>query len=146
MLISFSCQDSLQFKSVLIVQLFSILMTKVKQVDSFQDVLVRPLKTDFNLAVLHSSQKLNRFINNFLIIFLKERANTSAPPFRNLVFSSVFTVIKVKQLFLISSSDRFDNSKSLDALHKVVPQQFLSSQHQIICNKDLHSSVFKQLR
>ena len=48
----------------------------------------------FNLAILHSSGKIDRFIYTFIIL-LKRRAYTSALSFRN--FAETFTGIKAKQ-------------------------------------------------
>ena len=47
----------------------------------------------FNLAILQSSEKVDSFIDKF-IIFFKGRANTSALSFRN--FAEIFTGIKGK--------------------------------------------------
>ena len=81
------------------------------------------LKTGFNLAILHSSGKVDNFIDK-LIIFLKGRANASAPSLRNFAgiwfIPAALMVSRLSKNFLITSSDSFDNSKSLDTLHEAL--------------------------
>ena len=76
----------------------------------------------FNLAILHSSGKVDIFIDKF-IVFLKGRANT-VPSLRNLAriwsIPVALLVSALSKTFLITSSDMFDNSKSLDTLHEVL--------------------------
>ena len=54
------------------------------------------------------------------IIFLKGKANTSAPSLRN--FAGIWSIPRalmvswLNKIFLISSSDKLENSKSLDTL------------------------------
>ena len=78
-------------------------------------ILATFLSLGFNLAILHSSQKANSFIDK-LIIFLKGRANTYALSLRNFagLWSSSLTGIETQQNLLITASDTLDNSKSLD--------------------------------
>ena len=86
-------------------------------------VLAPFLNIGFNLAILHSSGKVDNFIDKF-IIFLKGRANTSALSLRN--FAGIWSipvaslVSRLSKSFLITSSDTFENSKSLNTLHEVL--------------------------
>ena len=50
----------------------------------------KALNIGFNLAILHSSGKVNNFIDKF-IIFFKGRANTSAPSLRNFANNFLIT-------------------------------------------------------
>ena len=52
------------------------------------------------------------------IVFLNRRANTSASSLRN--FPATFLVSGLSKIFLITFSDTFDNSKSLDTLHEAL--------------------------
>ena len=62
-----------------------------------RSVLARFLNVGSNLATLHTSGKVDSFIDKF-IIFLKERPNTSAPSLRNFaVIWSGFTGFEAKQ-------------------------------------------------
>ena len=77
----------------------------------------------FNLAILHSSGQIDNFIDKF-IIFLKGGANTSAPSLRNFAgirsIAAALLVSRLSKIFLITSSDPFENSTSLDTLHEVL--------------------------
>ena len=85
-------------------------------------VLAPFLNIGFNLAILHSSGKVDNFIDKF-ILFLKGKANTSAQSLRN--FAGIWSIPAallaswLSKIFL-TSSDTFENSKSLDTLHKVL--------------------------
>ena len=80
----------------------------------------------FNLTILHSSGKVDCFINKF-IIFFKGRANILAPSFRNVAgiwsISAALLVSRLSKIFLITSSDNFDSTKLLDLLHEVLVYQ-----------------------
>ena len=81
------------------------------------------LNIGFNLGILHSSEKVYNFIDKF-IIFLNGRTNTSAPSLRT--FDGIWSipaallVSRLSKIFLITFSDKFENSKSLDTLHEVL--------------------------
>ena len=81
------------------------------------------LNIGFNLATLHSSGKVDNFIDKF-IIFLKQRVNTSALSYRNVAgiesIPVALLVSRLGKIFLISSSDTFENSKSLGTLHEAL--------------------------
>ena len=81
-----------------------------------------------NLAILRSSGKLNNFIDKF-IIFLNGRANTSAPFLRNFAETSFIPAAlpesRRSKIFLITSSNTFENSKSLGTLHEVLVSKFV---------------------
>ena len=71
--------------------------------------------------------RLGRLIN--FLLFLKGRANTSAPSLRNFAgiwsIPAILLASRLSKIFLKASSDRFENSKALDTLHEVLAQQFL---------------------
>ena len=75
----------------------------------------------FNLAILHSSAKDDRFIDEF-IIFLKRISNNLAQSFGNIAgtwsIPVTLLVLRLSKIFLIISSGTSDNSRSLDMLHK----------------------------
>ena len=81
------------------------------------------LNIGFNLVILHSSAKIDNFIDKFNI-FSKGRTNTSAPSLRNFVgigsIPAALLVSRLSKIFLTSSSDTFGKSKSLDTLHEVL--------------------------
>ena len=72
----------------------------------------------FNLAILHSSGKVDSFIDRFIIL-VKGRTKTSAPSLRNLSsIPATLLVSRLSKIFSITSSDTFDNSESLDTFQK----------------------------
>ena len=77
----------------------------------------------FSLVILHSSEKFDSSLDK-LIIFLEESANTFALSFRSCAgiwyIPAALLVLRLSKMFLITSSDKFDNSKSLDTLHEVL--------------------------
>ena len=83
-------------------------------------VLVPFLNIGFDLAILHSSGKVDNFIH---IVFLKGTANTSALSLRSSAgiwsIPAALLVSRLSKIFL-TSSDTFENSKSLDTLHEVL--------------------------
>ena len=85
-------------------------------------VLAPFLNIGFNLAILHFSGKVDNFIDKF--IFLKGRASTSAPSLRNFAgiwsIPSALLVSRLCKIFLTSSLDTFEISKSLDMLPEVL--------------------------
>ena len=78
-------------------------------------VLATFLNIDFNLAILHSSGNVDNFIEKF-VVFLKGRVNSSDLSIRS--FAGIWSipvallVSRLSKIFLITSSDTFDNSKS----------------------------------
>ena len=72
--------------------------------------------------MFHSYGKVDSFVDQF-ITFLKGRANTFGLPLRifaGIWFPAVLLVLRLSKIFLITSSETFDNLKLLDTLNEVL--------------------------